>query len=211
MTGKKLISMPLDDDEGELPNLVEDIRVYFGDEIADKVITNFGGVRLTVPSAEKLTEGHAFVKILGMETAKAICELLLPAETRFEFVVPLNRANGAVALRKRIRELLQRGGQSTRQIALCCGVHERTVWRERSRMKKTGIPLGKSVANKTYRDIASNAVLFEEELVRLVEILLLEGFSPSLLQQYLRVGGSVITTIRNRLIKEGRLDIGQSS
>ncbi len=202
MTGKKLIKLASDDDDDEkFPSLLDDIQEYFGKEVLDRLVDACGGIRVIISSVANLTEDAVFSKAVGFETALAISDMLIPAECAgIEVKVPLRHTQSIIKLQDRISEMLVAGGYSSRFIALTCGVNERTVWRQRARLKRAGVQLGDSATQKQGKTLE-----LDPEVQRLISTLLLEGFAPSLLRQHLRVGGGFITKIRNRLIQEGKL------
>ena len=118
------------DDEESIAGL---IRRECGDEIADRFLEAFAGVRCNIPSdPSKISKQSRLLKVFGEETARQIAM----ATGYVSEIIPMGEAKG-FGFKRREAEALLRKGQSLRNVALAVGVHERSVTRWRSEMTKT--------------------------------------------------------------------------
>jgi len=58
-----------------LPPQYKDIARNCGEDIAYAVCWNLGGLQVSVPGPDKLTEKHQLVRALGMDMAKKLCAI----------------------------------------------------------------------------------------------------------------------------------------
>lgn len=141
----------MSDDE----NLLADIAAIAGTEIAEKIADARGGTRITIPTRAKM--GHWLTDLVGIEQADKICRGLsyIDNEGRArsvpETTLPLSSASLMRRMKTELFRLLE-DGMSTRDIALTLGIHERTVFRARAKMKAAAInPQTAKVVEKLIR------------------------------------------------------------
>lgn len=108
------------------------IRRECGDEIADRFLEAFAGVRCNIPAdPDRISQHSRLFKLFGEETARKIASI-----TGFvSEIIPLGEAKGLRFKKRQAEEMISKG-HSVRDVALAVGVHERTVWRVRSEMSK---------------------------------------------------------------------------
>lgn len=123
-------------DEPSNAELVLDlIRDQCGPEMADAVQRVFGGVRLIIPIPERLTKSSPLSRAFGLSVALKISEAVCCNGQGVTCIPPLGEESHPVKLSDEIRNRL-RGGMPTRAVAKDLGIHERTVWRERAKLKR---------------------------------------------------------------------------
>lgn len=193
-----LIKLDSEDDDD---NILDAIRDLVGDDVADKLQKLAGGTRITIPSVRQFSPDCALARLIGYEDAARIVEAISPGRTSLDRVeIPTGSKLLFDALAKRVDELLQEDGLTTREIALLVGCHMRTVFRRRAHLRSIGVKIGnprmpRTVAIEVPKDIGT----------RIVRTLLLEGYSPSQLRDFLKVPGEAILMIRAELIREGKI------
>ncbi|MCJ8506612.1 helix-turn-helix domain-containing protein [Rhizobium lemnae] len=190
MTKKKLVSFVGQDEDD---SVFAQIRDVCGEEVADQLSAVFGGERLCIPSIQIFHPEHVFAIRLGYDLASKVVEAAATWKPSGWFFVPMNTD-------KRIQALLEQDGLSTREVAQRTGVHMRTVWRHKQRMRAQGRRLGCPYSPRTYVHSPE-----EQKGIEFVRTLLLEGHSPSQIRDILNVPGTVVLTIRAELLKQGKI------
>ncbi len=141
MTKRPLISIDWCDDEQE--HLLDDIRELVGDEVADKLIAEAGGMRISLPRPSALTPNSRISRLIGYEDAKRIVDAVCPASVGVaQFTVPLSVHSRQQRTNQRLSELLSRDGLTSNDVARLAGVHVRTVYRHKARMRRDGEYVG---------------------------------------------------------------------
>lgn len=107
--------------------------------MADAVQRVFGGVRLIIPAPERLTKNSLLSRAFGLSVALKISEAVCCNGQGVTCIPPLGEESHPVKLSDEIRNRL-RGGMPTRTVAKDLGIHERTVWRERAKLKNEERP-----------------------------------------------------------------------
>lgn len=190
MTKKKLVSFVGQDEDD---TVFDQIRDVCGEELADKLSSEFGGERIQIPARHRFHAKHPLAVRLGYDLALQVVEAVAIWKASGWFDIPKN-------LDSRIQNLLAQDGISAREIAQRTGVHMRTVWRRKRRMLEQGLRLGCPKAPRTFVPSPE-----EEKGIEIVRTLLLEGHSPSQIRDILNVPGTVVLTIRAELLKKGKI------
>jgi len=112
-------------------NIIQEAAVPL---VMRQVCKAFGGTTIYIP--ERLGPANKLVKAVGQEAARKIAEAL----SHGQVTIPLGPNASEKRIRAAIREQLERGLSET-ATALLLGCHERTVRRERARMRKEPGPL----------------------------------------------------------------------
>lgn len=123
-----------------LPAILAEIAAVAGVEAALKLAEQYGGTRRVIPA--RLSPDHWLIQCVGREAALAIVERFVtrPPDGRpygVEIVIPLGPTGSAAAVRRRLQQALD-AGMTARDAALAAGVHERTVYRARRKMRQDG-------------------------------------------------------------------------
>lgn len=103
-------------------------------ETARKVALRFGGRRIKLPARPR--ESTPLAKAVGLPAARAIVDAL----GHGEHLIPFGPYGGPSARRRQAATVIHKGG-SVAEAAVSAGVHERTAWRVKARMKDTALPL----------------------------------------------------------------------
>lgn len=125
-------------DEFDYP-LLDLIRDYVGEAVADKIQREFGGTTISLPTPKGLTRDHELSKLLGFETAPKVCRETTTSKSAGKQAIPMGDYHGAAALirsRKREAVKLLAEGISVKQIARRLRCNERTIWRYKAEIKK---------------------------------------------------------------------------
>ncbi|WP_349507234.1 helix-turn-helix domain-containing protein [Agrobacterium pusense] len=199
MTKKKLITIGDDDDSD---NIIQMIRDVAGEDVHDWLCHHHGGTRICLPTLRRFNEESAVSKQLGFEMAKKVMDAVGVDQGTQEFDVPLGKAAVKESLKARITELLAENGLSADEIARMTGVHTRTIWRHKALMRKRGEKLGDPTLPRRPNPALAATSSIAESIVRQ---LLLEGHSPSLLRNIVKIPPAVILTIRAELLRQGKL------
>lgn len=173
--------------------MFEHIKDVCGEDIADAMSHRLGGSRISIPKHEDFDENHFLAMALGYELAKTIVEAVATSVPSHHFHVPIR-------IDRRIQALLEQDGVTVGEIAERTGVHVRTVWRHKAKMRKAGRRIGDPFLPRTLLPTTE-----ETKGHQIVRTLLLEGHSPSQIRDILQVPGSVVLTIRASLLKQGKL------
>ncbi|TRA93669.1 MULTISPECIES: hypothetical protein [Rhizobium/Agrobacterium group] len=197
MTKKKLITIGDDDDDQTLFEMIRDVA---GDDVADHLIQVAGGTRIYLPRVGNLTPQSELARFVGFDVAMAISRACAIGTSRQFIFVPLAKAGIAESVRGRIEELLRKDGLTRRDVSLLTGVHLRSVDRRIAAMKARGEKLGRWDASRP-----NNFIYAEVKGASIVRQLLLEGHSPSLLRDIMKIPPDVILTIRAELLRQGKL------
>lgn len=112
----------------DLPTKMETIRDVAGLPAALLLMKERGGVQISIP---EIAQGSALAKIVGIEAAELIVQVL-PTQT---FIVPFGPYGGARQRRNSVRVALA-GGASVSEAALQNNVHMRSVKRVKAALKK---------------------------------------------------------------------------
>ncbi|WP_428700187.1 helix-turn-helix domain-containing protein [Stappia sp.] len=117
------------DDLSYLPGILAEIAEVAGLDAALKLAAEKGGQTVYIPS--HADDGHWLTDTVGREAAAAICELYRVRNTGGRFLIPIAREASA---RRALVKALENGA-SARQAAAASGLHERTAFRTRARLK----------------------------------------------------------------------------
>ncbi|MAA97803.1 MAG: helix-turn-helix domain-containing protein [Stappia sp.] len=112
-----------------LPGILAEIADVAGLDAALKLAAEKGGQTVYIPS--HASDDHWLTSTVGPEAASAICELYRVRNTGGRFLIPIARE--ASARRTLVQALVN--GASARQAAAASGLHERTAFRARRRLK----------------------------------------------------------------------------
>lgn len=119
-----------------LPGLLGQIADIVGPAVALEIAQTYGGTRVSIPP--QAVEDHWLTHLVGMEDAQKICRGLatLSPDGRFKGVhreiMPLGPASLVKNARRRAQQAL-REGKSVSDAARIAGLHERTIWRMKSK------------------------------------------------------------------------------
>jgi len=124
-----------------LPGLLGEIADIAGNDVALEIARNYGGTRVSIPPQAEAD--HWLVLLVGHEVADRICRGLAiidadgrPGAIRRE-VLPIGPNSVLKLARRRAAEALENGA-SGREAARQAGLHERTIWRMKTRDKDQG-------------------------------------------------------------------------
>lgn len=112
-----------------LPGILAEIAEVAGLNAALKLAAEKGGQTVYIPS--HASDDHWLTRTVGPEAAAAICELYRVRNTGGRFLIPIAREASA---RRALVKALENGA-SARQAAAASGLHERTAFRARARIK----------------------------------------------------------------------------
>lgn len=122
-----------------LPGILGVIADVAGKDAAYAILQARGGTRVTFPAAP--SETHWLTKLVGAEAAMAICDHFAqgnPSGGRTGMPgsvdIPLHNTSLQKAARRRIADEL-RAGKSASAAAREAGVHERTAWRVKAKLR----------------------------------------------------------------------------
>jgi len=110
-----------------LPTVLAEIADAAGIEAAISLARAYGGQTVYVPARPK--PDHWLVDTVGLEAAGKICDLYRVRDGGARLLIPLARPTLLAAALAR--------GASARSAAAAVGVHERTAFRMRSRMRRS--------------------------------------------------------------------------
>jgi hypothetical protein len=117
-----------------LPGILAEIAEATDVETARKVALRFGGRRMKLPARPR--ESTPLAKAVGLPAARAIVDAL----GHGEHLIPFGPFGGPSARRRQVAAVIHQGG-SVAEAARTGGVHERTAWRVKARMKDAPLPL----------------------------------------------------------------------
>lgn len=120
-----------------LPGILGEIAEIAGKDAAYAILHARGGTRITIPSTPPAD--HWLTKLIGSEAATAICNHFAQSSAsggRAGMVteIPLHNTSLQKAARRRIADEL-RSGKSASAAAREAGVHERTAWRVKAKLR----------------------------------------------------------------------------
>lgn len=121
-----------------LPAVLREIAEAAGISAALALAESYGGTRRMIPAS--VTSDHWLAQCVGLEAARKICDLYrqqATGERPFgqELLIPLGPTGGLAAARQRMLHALG-AGASARDAARAAGLHERTVYRARRKLKR---------------------------------------------------------------------------
>jgi hypothetical protein len=143
------------------------IRDECGPEIVDALRLAFGGVRLLIPVEDKLASNSPLVRALGLTVATKISRAVCNGY-RIELVLPLGDEGRGIKLSDEIRSRLRKR-MPTRTIAKELGIHERTAWRERAKLKNEERPdvIRMLKRGRSVDDVANYTIFSLDELKKI--------------------------------------------
>lgn len=113
-----------------LPGTLAEIAEAAGVDAAWAIAGAHGGTTVYIP--REAVEGHWLTELVGMEAAQKICKHFRVANTGARILIPIARQGEQ---RRRLIKALQ-SGMSAPQAALHAGMHERSAFRARKRLKR---------------------------------------------------------------------------
>lgn len=119
-----------DERVSSLPHLLSQLSDVVGVARALAFASDFGGRNLSVPRRERLGDDHRIVRALGRAGADRLADLY-GGET---ILVPMGPAGSLAEARRRLARALD-GGASADTAAAQAGLHRRTAFRMRRRMR----------------------------------------------------------------------------
>ncbi|KAB2878119.1 MAG: helix-turn-helix domain-containing protein [Pseudorhodoplanes sp.] len=121
----------------EFPGILAEIAEAAGEEAARKVAEARGGSRVYLPSVASLQSGRSswLQELVGMDAALKIAEACAPIGVNV--LIPLGPANPRKKMIASVRERIL-AGESVSQIVKAVRCTERTVERERQRLRAEG-------------------------------------------------------------------------
>lgn len=118
------------DERLPLPHLLAQLADVVGQGQALAFARDFGGRNLSVPRRERMGDDHRIVRALGRAGADRLADLY-GGET---ILVPMGPAGSLAEARRRLARALD-GGASADAAAAQAGLHRRTAFRMRRKMK----------------------------------------------------------------------------
>ena len=109
-------------------NILDEIAMVAGQDVADTVARAFGGRTLYVPA--RLPKEHPLVEALGDEAAAILSQHFKVGRTGISLLIPMGKHAEATA--QKVIDLSNSGWTAPR-IASELGIHIRTVYRIRAR------------------------------------------------------------------------------
>lgn len=121
----------------KLPGILQEISDVAGEDAAVAIARAVGGTRQYIPS--RAGPNHWLVRTVGREKADKICRhFALETDTGRglgnNFLIPLGPAGTTRGVRRQLAQALDKG-VSTREAARVAGVHERTAWRMKAKLR----------------------------------------------------------------------------
>lgn len=113
----------------ELPLVTAEIERIAGHAAALKLSLAKGGQTVYIPYEAK--SGHWLTELLGLEAASKICEHYRVANTGARILIPIAK----IALQRRQMVEALEAGASAPQAAQKAGMHERSAYRARKRIR----------------------------------------------------------------------------
>jgi hypothetical protein len=120
-----------DDRYVHLPMVMRDIAEVAGLEAAWEIVQAQGGRVIYIPA--KAVAGHWLSELVGIEAASKICNHYETNGSGFRILIPI--AKDAAKRIRLVRALAD--GMSAPDAAAAAGMHVRSAFRARSRIKKT--------------------------------------------------------------------------
>jgi hypothetical protein len=115
-----------------LPAIMAEIAEVAGVDAAWALARAHGGTTIYIP--REPFEGHWLVELVGEEAAAKICKHFRVANTGARVLIPIARQGEQ---RMRLVKALE-AGMSAPQAASVAGMHERSAFRARKKLKKQG-------------------------------------------------------------------------
>lgn len=125
-----------------MPEILREIAEVAGLDAALALAWNYGGTTVKIP--RKVGPQHWLAKCVGLKAATAICDhyRVHDADGRpvgnFKILIPLGSTGVMAQARRRLAAELQTGDLSVPAAARKCGLHERTAWRLKAKLKHPG-------------------------------------------------------------------------
>ncbi|WP_319774454.1 helix-turn-helix domain-containing protein [Breoghania sp.] len=116
-------------DYSYLPDILAQIAGTAGLDAALKLAAERGGQTVYIPS--HATPGHWLTDIVGLQAAIKICDHFRVRNSGARLLIPIARKSSA---QRTLVKALENGA-SAREAAAAAGVHERTAFRARRRLK----------------------------------------------------------------------------
>lgn len=122
------------------PGILAEIAELAGKDAAWAILSEYGGIRVDIPA--KAHPDHWLSKLVGLEAATKICEGLRVGSPNGRMagvrhvVIPLGNRSWQKTARRHLAEAL-RSGKDVRLAARETGVHERTAWRVKAKLKNS--------------------------------------------------------------------------
>ncbi len=113
----------------DLPLVTAEIERVAGYEAALKLSQAKGGQTVYIP--REAVEGHWLTELLGLEAARKICDHYRVANTGAKLLIPIARQ----AVQRRLLVEALENGASAPAAAAAAGMHERSAYRARKRIK----------------------------------------------------------------------------
>ena len=120
----------MSDERLHLPHLLAELADVVGQGTVLAFARDFGGRNLSVPRRERMGDDHRIVRALGRIGADRLADLY-GGET---VLVPMGPAGSLAEARRRLARALD-GGASADAAAAQAGLHRRTAFRMRRKMK----------------------------------------------------------------------------
>lgn len=115
-----------------LPGILARVAEECGEGIALRFAAEFGGQEIYMPDAGRVGPEHRLAQALGLDTARRIAEALSPPG---RMIVPLGPTSSLGRRKAEIRRLVD-AGKPVAHMARALGVHERTVYFHKARLKE---------------------------------------------------------------------------
>ncbi|GAA0600217.1 helix-turn-helix domain-containing protein [Paenochrobactrum glaciei] len=112
-----------------LPGVLAEIAEIAGVEAAWALVSAQGGIVVYIPAEAK--EGHWLTELVGIEAAEKICKHFSVGNTGNRIQIPMGKF---IQSRERLVKALE-AGMTASQAALSAGMHERSAYRARKRIK----------------------------------------------------------------------------
>jgi len=121
-----------DEQESSLPAVMVEIAQAAGMEAAWAIVRAHGGTTVYFP--RNAVEGHWLTELVGIAAARKICRHFGVANTGMRVLIPLARQGQQ---QERLVKALE-AGMSATAAATAAGMHERSAFRARKRLKEGG-------------------------------------------------------------------------
>lgn len=113
-----------------MPDSLDELMQVIGSDAAWRLIAAKGGQMVFIP-AKIANQAHPLARIIGLPAARALADHFRVGSTGHSFLVPLGRAYQQKLAMVRALE----GGATANQAAAASGMHIRTAYRTRKRLK----------------------------------------------------------------------------
>lgn len=118
--------------------ILSDLEDILSAEAFEKFKNAFCGLRVYLPSVRNLTENSPISKVLGYEDAQKLCEEYVPYSTGILLEIPLGDFSLKQRTNNKIKQELLRGTPVS-EIVKKLGIHRRTLFNHKAKMKRQGI------------------------------------------------------------------------